>query len=61
MKIIHEQIVKEIGEVVLPCRVARSNPRDVKRKMSGYLLRSRSTQKKKSVKKKIQNIELITN
>jgi hypothetical protein len=33
-----------------PERTTRSNPRGVKRKMSGYKLRSRSTQKAKALK-----------
>jgi hypothetical protein len=39
-----------IGRIWVPTRTTRSNLRGVKRKMSGYKLRSRSTQKAKTLK-----------
>jgi hypothetical protein len=44
---------------MVPVRTTRSNPRGVKRKMSGYKLRSRSIQKAKALK--IRSICIVIN
>jgi hypothetical protein len=59
MRMLQRRIIHEIAEVVLPARITRSNPRGVKRKMSGYKLRSRSTQKTMALK--IRTIQIIIN
>jgi hypothetical protein len=59
MLMLQQRIIHEIAEVVAPVRSTRSNPRGVKRKMSGYKLRSRATQKTKALK--IRTILIIIN
>jgi hypothetical protein len=50
MHLLQRRIIHEIAGVMVPVRTTRSNPRGVKRKMSGCKLRSRSTQKAKTLK-----------
>ena len=47
-------------EAVLPERTGRSNPRGVKRKMSPYLLRTRSMMRDEAVKKHQSVIVIIS-
>jgi hypothetical protein len=61
MSKLHRQMIWEIGEVVLPPRRRRSNPRGVKRKMSAYKLRSRATQKAKALNNRTFQIIFLAN
>jgi len=55
------EMISEIAEKILPRRKTRSNPRGVKRKMTGYKKRSRATQKAKARTYKPFQIVINTN